>query len=510
MSNIDEVIKRIIALRPELTHEAVQLMIQEEKSRAAGLLTDEAAAHIVASLLSQPSVQRTGARTSIDRLTAGLGDVSLTGRVINVSRPVEFSRRDGRTGKLVRMIMGDKTGAIAVLLWDDKADLIIAGKVGPGSLVRILHGYTRERQGAVELNVGQRGEIYLEPLDSVSASIPPLDDFFSPASEIHQGRHVNVAGVVVERLPASEFNRRDGQKGRVMRMRLRDTGGGEATVVIWDQKVDELGSLEPGTRIQLADADARRGNDGRLEVHVSSSTSVKVVETGLQVDRIQTETKIHAIRPGMRGINLVARVAGVNDVRTFQRQGDQEGRVASVLLSDQTGSIRLALWDASSELSKALRLGDQVRVIGAYARQRGMSTELSLASDGEVTPISEKGPAEESLPKPSAIRDLQEGMSVTVEGRVVESPYTREVTTRRGDTARVASFVVDDTTGEARISVWRELVDVASSLELGSQVRVENCQVRAPYRGRTEISSGPFTRIILQNSSGPTVTKLTD
>lgn len=51
MSTIDEVIRRILAIRPELTKEAVQMMIEEEKARSGGLLTEEAAAHIVASVL---------------------------------------------------------------------------------------------------------------------------------------------------------------------------------------------------------------------------------------------------------------------------------------------------------------------------------------------------------------------------------------------------------------------------------------------------------------------------
>ena len=47
MSATEDVIKRILALKPTLTREAVERLIQEEKAKAAGLLTDEAAAHLV-------------------------------------------------------------------------------------------------------------------------------------------------------------------------------------------------------------------------------------------------------------------------------------------------------------------------------------------------------------------------------------------------------------------------------------------------------------------------------
>ena len=58
MSSVEDVVKRILALRPELTREAVQMMIEEEKSRSGGLLTEEAAAHIVASILGLQAGQR--------------------------------------------------------------------------------------------------------------------------------------------------------------------------------------------------------------------------------------------------------------------------------------------------------------------------------------------------------------------------------------------------------------------------------------------------------------------
>ncbi len=51
MSSMEEIIKRILALRPNLTKEAVEKLIDEERAKAAGLLTEEAAAHLVASNL---------------------------------------------------------------------------------------------------------------------------------------------------------------------------------------------------------------------------------------------------------------------------------------------------------------------------------------------------------------------------------------------------------------------------------------------------------------------------
>jgi catechol 2,3-dioxygenase-like lactoylglutathione lyase family enzyme len=53
-------------------------------------------------------------------------------------------------------------------------------------------------------------------------------------------------------------------------------------------------------------------------------------------------------------------------------------------------------------------------------------------------------------------------------------------------------------TGEARVSVWRDLVSEAEKLSQGSLIRIENCNVRAPFEGLMQISSGMFTRIVVE------------
>ncbi len=47
----DDVINKILAAKPDMTKNAVLKLVEEEKAKAAGLLTDEAAVHLVASNL---------------------------------------------------------------------------------------------------------------------------------------------------------------------------------------------------------------------------------------------------------------------------------------------------------------------------------------------------------------------------------------------------------------------------------------------------------------------------
>ncbi|GAH72154.1 unnamed protein product [marine sediment metagenome] len=49
--DVDGIINKILANKPDMTRNAVMKLIEEEKAKAGGLLTDEAAVHLVASNL---------------------------------------------------------------------------------------------------------------------------------------------------------------------------------------------------------------------------------------------------------------------------------------------------------------------------------------------------------------------------------------------------------------------------------------------------------------------------
>ena len=501
MSSTEDVIKRILALRPNLTREAVERLIGEERVKAAGLLTEEAAAHLVASNLGLDGAgERIEAKLRIGDITSGLSDVSVTARVIHVFPANTFTRRDGRQGKVLNMLVGDSTGSVAAVFWDERADQVAASKVTAGKIVRILHGYTRERRGEVQINVGNRGQIYMEPLDAVEEDFPQIDSFYRTPGEINRPGTVNLTGVVVDRFPTSTFTRRDGSEGKVARLVLEE-GGGRINLVLWDDRVDDVGDVAVGTRMRLIGGSARAREDGSVEVHTNWSTVFEVLEEGVQpAEPVPHWTKLGDLRTGMRSVNVAARVAQVSGEREFTRRDGSTGRVASVLLEDETGTIRLSLWDDDVDLTRELETGSLLAVENGYTRlslgavglNAGRSSRITLNPEGVDVAATRM---EDRLVE---IQDLREGQSnVYVRGRVLEAPEVREVETARGP-ATVASFRLDDGTGEARISVWRDLVREVEGLTPGALVRVENCQVRPPFDGLIQVSSGMFTRIVVE------------
>jgi len=501
MSSVEDIIKRILALKPNLSREAVERLIDEERAKAEGLLTEEAAAHLVASNLGLDSAgEPIEAKVNIGDLTSGLNDVSISARVIHVFEPRTFERKDGRQGKVLRMLVGDQTGSVAVTFWDDKADHVVASKIGSGKIVRILHGYSRERNKEIEINIGNRGQVFMQPLDAIEEDFPPVDSYYRTPAEIHRPGTANLIGVVVNKFPISVFNRRDGSEGKVTRMVIEE-GGGQINLVLWDDKADETENITSGSKIRVIGGNARESDRGGLEVHTNYSSVLEVIEEGVRpLVPLSKWTKIADLKIGLFNINVAGRVSHISDVRTFTRSDGTDGRVASVLLEDETGTVRFSLWDDDVDLINDLNTGTLMAVENGYTRESLGDIGLNCSRNGKIV-IDPKDVNVREIrieDKITEIKDLREGESnVYIRGRVLEAPMIREVETARGPTT-VASFRIDDGTGEARVSVWRDLVNEVENLNQGALIMIENCQIREPFDGLIQVSSGMFTKIVVE------------
>lgn len=504
MSDYEKALMRIMECNPQLTREEIERLIEEEKARASGLLTDEAAAQILAARMGiSRAGKRMEARLWIGDLTPGLGDVSISGRVIYVFPPRRFKRLDGREGKVLRILLGDKTGTANLVLWDEMADRASAMRLNPGKMVRVLHGYTRERRGEVEIHVGRRGELYQEPMGSSDEDYPPLESFFSTPGDVKGPGTVNLEGVVMEKHPSTGFTRSDGDIGRVARLTLEE-GGGRVNLVLWDERVEELDRLEVGMRIRIINGVVRLREDGRPEVHVTRSTFMETLEAHAEPrEPYSPWMRVADLKPGMLGVYIHGRVAQIGDVREFFREDGSTGRVASILLRDDTGAICLDLWDDEVELLEKLRVGCRVSIEDGRVTGGKMGPSLRLGQRGRLKILQEDGGESfEEDRNIMRIRDLEEGqMNVTIRGRIIEAPQVREVETSRGK-AKLASLRIEDETGVARVTVWRELAERAMRLMPGDLVRVENCHVRLSYQGLVDLSSGPFTKIVVEKEGG--------
>jgi replication factor A1 len=159
--SLEEIVEQILSSRSDIKRKKVLEMIEQKKKEAGEFLTDETAARIVASEFGVKSGKKPPKlKIQIQDLISGLNDVTVSGKVITVYPPKIFTRRDWTEGKLVSLLVSDKSGTLRVVLWDDKVDFVESGKIQREQTIRISHGYIREGWGGnLELHVGKRASI---------------------------------------------------------------------------------------------------------------------------------------------------------------------------------------------------------------------------------------------------------------------------------------------------------------------------------------------------------------
>jgi replication factor A1 len=503
-----DIVEKILSVRQDLTERALNTLIQKKMEGAGRLLTEEGATYMVANELgidlSNGNVVGTGMK--IKDLIIGANDATITGVVLAVSTPQTFMRKDGVEGAVARLVVSDDTGTMNVVLWNEKTRVLTQENISPQQVIRISHGYVRAGlSGRPELNVGRRGTVVLLT-SPPSRTQDPSTNYLTKIRDLAEGDFVTFRGVVQGHSPISSFTRSNNRPGQVMRVRLADETG-RIRAVFWDDKVDDVRTSQRGDVLEIVSGLVRRGLGSVLEVHVGRLGHVKVVEDVELAPRLSaTLTKIANLAPGMNDVDVLGRVMDVGPIREFERRSGGVGQVGSLYVLDDTGSVRLTLWNEKTDVLADVAPDDVVLAEGGYTREGlGGVVELNLGGMGRVT-LNPELEASNALPHFSStvmsIRELKVGMrSMVVEGRVMEAPVVKDVTTRAGAELRVASLRLQDETGEVRVSLWRDLADEVEGLPEGSRLRIKNAYVKMGFFGDLELSSGTTTELeVLQRA----------
>ncbi len=96
--------------------------------------------------------------------------------------------------------------------------------------------------------------------------------------------------------------------------------------------------------------------------------------------------KIKDLQPKQSKVNLEVEVADIGDVREFQKFG-KVGRVANAIVSDETGKVKLTLWN--EDIDK-IRNGDKLRITNGFVSEFQGEKQLSAGRFGKLEVIGQK------------------------------------------------------------------------------------------------------------------------
>jgi replication factor A1 len=351
--------------------------------------------------------------------------------------------------------------------------------------------------GKPEINLGTRGNITVSPTSIKPNNYPKIQDFFKKIIELKKEKpYVNIVGNVRKISPINTFTKSDQTQGRLAKVTVSDKTG-IITVLFWNDNVNQITRLKQGNLLKIIGASVRKGIDEKLEINIGKYTKTEIItEQSSDHEINKIFFKINEIEPDLQDISLVARVVHIGEKKKFKRFNKKIGQRMVLLLRDETGYIRLTLWNEKADVS-GIAIGDTVLIKRAYSRSGYRRVDLNLGISGNVI-INPNIPETKSLPPPISIlpiKDIQEHLDfVSIEGVLITSS-SNEVMTRYGKTVTVSNLKIQDNTGEIRVSLWETLANYIVDLPTLTQIRIKNAYIKTGLNGEIQLSSGYPTSI---------------
>lgn len=495
-SAVHAIVVEILSKRPDLSEAQILALIEEKKKEGRGLLSDEGAARLVAEELLIQTHRAELGRMQVKDLVSGLNDVTLSGRVLLAWPPQQFQRRDGTPGRVLRLILVDKSGRVRCALWDRHVDIVSRAGNLQGRIVRIGHAYTRQGlTGEPEVHAGDRSSIEIDPQDMPIGDFPEFKELFTQLGNLTvTANQVNAIGIVDVDPRYYTFAKED-RVGSVLRAVLADESG-SIPMVAWNERAEELRDLKKGDVLQIVNARVRLDSNARPELHVEARGQASVLPSTPDFLKVPTPKtfKIAELTAQVGSADLTACVLAKSEPRELKRATTGEIlKVSTIIIADETGIASLSLWNDKAELVNQLHEGDVIELHGMSVSKRLGELRLSLGKSGRLV----QSPVEKKIIPPTTRLNALEASKglIIVECTVADEPVVRQVVTERGENIDVASFTVRDGLGSVRLTVWRQQVANAAKLRPGTRLRITGLRVRPGLNGQLELSSIPVTKI---------------
>ena len=465
MSELENLIDKLLEQKTELTREQVEEQIKQKKEKiGAGYLTDQGALFLIASdygvTLSEPLKVEMGLKD----LYAGAKEISLETRVLNLSPAKQFSRKDGSPFYLRTMTVYDENSTASVKLWDEKANLPGIENLKPGDLIKIIKAYVKsDLDGSPTINIGSGSNIETANTES---EIPTIDTITKDVSELQEGqKDLVITGMIDGGISGMEFTNSRGQPGKALRMRLKGKNGSGMRVVIWGKDESSIPNMiSQLAKVRLLGVKVKSGNQG-LEIHGNDATIIEI-EGGKEAEPIIT--RVLSISPTENGKNMIL---GVDNKKNLYN------------ISDFSNSTSICVEGDIIECMPSKVYGNSI-TLDENSFVRKLDNDESIPSLSQLR---------------TKINDVKVDKNYCIESIILKVPERREVQTKSGESIALSEMFVEDDTGQIWVKGWRNQARLIDKCELGEIVSITGLNAKAGLEGRIELFLTAFSKIIKKN-----------
>lgn len=453
----------------------------------------------------------------INKLETGSDNISVTGRVMHISNVKKFTSKKGREGKLANMIITDDTGEIRVVLWTENIKFL--KKISEGDIIKINNAEVKQGFREDELHMKLDSNIQKLEEDDFK-TFPKYDDTITNIEDVKGDMQLNLVARIV-RIPRIRTFDKNGKEGKVLSLEIQDKTG-KIQYTLWNRDTDLVDDLElkEGSSVKILGALGRTRNG---EVSLTHSWVGRIIKGEFDLpEYTETVQKIGDAHE-MRDVTVVGVICKVYDAITFMRDDQSTGQVRSLEMEDDTGSIRITLWNDDANMN--LKKGDIIKIIGGniefdeysgtdYRINTNWNTKIVINPEIDSKLKNQLKECGKYL-KPLKISDIHEmddeGEEIDVVGRILKAYDPSEFNRDDGTTGKVRTVEIGDGTGVIRASFWDDKADMA--FNIGDPIKIENARTRLGNYNM-DLSIGRTARIVKPSSDEmldvPTINEIED
>jgi len=273
---------------------------------------------------------------------------------------------------------------------------------------------------------------------------------------------------------------------------------------------------------------------------ISKEGAAHIIANELKVklfDKIEGKLKIKDTVSGMNSVDVLAKVINNYGIREFQKAG-KKGRVASLLIGDDTGTCRMVLWDTNhiSEIENNNITENKVILLkNAYVKENNGFKEIHLGNRANIEYPNEKievisYTTNQNLTT-KKIKDLEVNDYVNIEGTIVQvfdprfynsCPDCRKKVNEEGKCelhgaveikeVPIVNIYLDDGTENIRVVLFSEnankLIENQETLKntdefrdevLGKQLKIQGKVIRNEMFDRNEFRANEIEELKPEN-----------
>jgi ssDNA-binding replication factor A large subunit len=314
--------------------------------------------------------------SKISAISMEMAEANVVGVVQTSPRLFTFER-EGSLGKVLKTVIADRTGQVAIAAWNTVANELEGLK--KGDIVQIVGGKIKlDQAGSPEIHLESRSRV------SVLTEEPayfegPLRCFVKIAELEPRLRNLNLQVLALTEPREMELT---SQFGKIMRVTQLIVGDETGLLVasFWNETADIASKARKGD-VFLIEGASTRERRGQLLLDITKSASISFlgVKESSSLTLSPKVTKLSDLS-SVKGLVIIEGEVMRNPLRkdVITRSGERVP-LTVIVIRDGTGEAVVSLWRKLAEKAETLCQGSQVRIVGLRVRKE-MSGKFELSS----------------------------------------------------------------------------------------------------------------------------------